>query len=284
MAYSYRTLREALATLGVDDPAEEAFLLLSHTEGLSRAAILSDRHRLYDSPTLHDALRRRAEHEPIQYIIGEWSFYGCRFAVSPACLIPRPDTEILVETACRLLPKHTRFLDLCTGSGCVAVATLVNRPDLTADALELFFETLAIAEKNAAVNAVRDRFTPVCADLLAGGDNALRALHAPACGGLYSAILSNPPYIPSRIIPTLSPEVAHEPHAALDGGEDGLTFYRAILRDYASLVTPGGLILLEIGYDQGEALCSLSHSLLPSAEVQVLPDLAGHDRVVVIRL
>jgi release factor glutamine methyltransferase len=182
-----------------------------------------------------------------------------------------------VEEAIRLIPKGGRFIDLCTGSGCIAVATLANRPDLQAAALELYPETLALAVKNAADNGVAPRFTPVEADLLQGGAEALEGF-APV-----DAILSNPPYIPSSVIPTLSPEVRQEPAAALDGGEDGLVFYRAILRDYVRLLVPGGVILLEIGYDQGEALRGLCARYLPTAQVDVLRDLGGCDRVVRIR-
>jgi release factor glutamine methyltransferase len=236
-----------------------------------------ERDRLYDSPALEEAVRRRLAREPLQYILGEWDFFGLPFTVSPHCLVPRPDTECLVEEAIRLIPKGGRFIDLCTGSGCIAVATLANRPDLQAAALELYPETLALAVKNAADNGVAPRFTPVEADLLQGGAQALEGF-APV-----DAILSNPPYIPSSVIPTLAPEVRQEPAAALDGGEDGLVFYRAILRDYVRLLAPGGLILLEIGYDQGEALRGLCAQYLPEAEVDVLRDLGGCDRVVRIR-
>ena len=198
--------------------------------------------------------------------------------MSPHCLIPRPDTEILVDAAIRVLPPKARIADLCTGSGCVAVATLAHRPDVTADALELYPETLALATENAVRNGVSDRFTPIEADLLGNGVEALR-LRAP-----YDAILSNPPYIPTEDIYALSPEVHKEPFAALDGGEDGLVFYRAILRDYAPMVKAGGHILLEMGYDQGDALRRLTAELLPDATVETLRDLGGNDRVTKITL
>ena len=278
MPHSYLTLTRALELAGIEEAADEAALLLLRYAGVSRVSLMLERDRLYDSPSLEDAVRRRLAREPLQYILGEWEFFGLPFTVSPHCLIPRPDTECLAEEAIRRIPKGGRFVDLCTGSGCIAVATLANRPDLEGVALELYPETLALAVQNAADNGVSARFTPVQADLLDGGTEALQVF-AP-----FDAILSNPPYIPSSVIPQLSPEVRREPHAALDGGDDGLTFYRAILQRYAALLAPGGLLLLEIGYDQGDALRELCRTYLPSAEVEVLRDLGGNDRVVACTL
>ena len=278
MSYSYMTLTRARASAGIEEAAYEAALLLDRFAGVSRVALLADRDRVYHAPGLEDALRRRLEREPIQYILGRWEFFGLPFTVNPSCLVPRADTECLVEEAIRRLPCGGRFADLCTGSGCIAVATLAHRPDLFGVALELYPDTLALATQNAVDNGVGARFTPLQADLLAGGAEALAGF-APL-----DALLSNPPYIPTCVIEGLSPEVRREPHAALDGGEDGLTFYRAILEDYAGLVRPGGLLLLEIGYDQGESLRRLCAEYLPDASVEVLRDLGGQDRVVCITL
>lgn len=278
MAYTYQTLTQALTRAGIDQPAYEASLLLEHFAGVSYATLMTDRDRVYDLPALESAVTRRLSREPLQYILGEWDFYGCTFRVTPDCLIPRPDTEILVETAIKALPRGARVADLCTGSGCIAVATLYHRPDITADALELYPQTLALATENANRNGVTDRFNPIEADLLGDGSAKLSP-RAP-----YDAILSNPPYIPTADIAALSPEVHKEPIAALDGGEDGLVFYRAILRDYAQLVKPGGLILLEMAYDQAEDLKALAAQYLPEASVEILRDLGGNDRVTKITL
>ena len=278
MSYSYHTLTQALASAGIDEAREEAALLLEHFAGVSRVALMTERDRVYDQPALDAAVRKRLERYPLQYILGKWDFFGLPFTVDRHCLVPRPDTECLVEEAIRRLPRGGKFADLCTGSGCIAVATLHNRPDLTAAALELYPETLSLAVKNAVDNGVSDRMTPILADLLNGGDEAL-AESAP-----FDAILSNPPYIPTATVFGLSPEVRQEPFAALDGGEDGLVFYRAILRDYPKLLKPGGLMLLEIGYDQGDALRALCAEYLPDASVGVLRDLGGNERVVHITL
>ena len=278
MAYSYRTLTDTLAREGIDEPSFEASLLLERFAGVAYATLMTERDRLYDVPELEAAVARRLTREPLQYILGEWEFMGCLFSVNPDCLIPRPDTEILVETAIRVLPQNAHVVDLCTGSGCIAVSTLVHRPDVTADALELYPKTLGLAVENAARNGVSHRFTPVEADLLDRGRDKLIS-RAP-----YDAILSNPPYIPTAVVAGLSPEVHREPMAALDGGTDGLTFYRAILRDYAPMVKPGGYILLEMGYDQATALQELAAAYLPHANVEILCDLGGNDRVTKITI
>ena len=278
MPHSYRTLTAALAAVGIEEASAEASILLEHFASVSYATLMTDRDRLFSTPALEDAVARRLKREPLQYILGEWEFFGRSFTVSPHCLVPRPDTEVLVETAIPLLPEGAHIVDLCTGSGCIAIALLACRPDITADALELYSDTLALAVENAKRNKVGLRFAPICADLLGEGAQVL-APRSP-----YDAILSNPPYIPTADIEGLSPEVRQEPLAALDGGEDGLLFYRAILRDYACLVRPGGHILLEMGYDQGEALRSLALEYLPAASVEIISDLGGNDRVTKITL
>lgn len=276
MPYSYRSLCAYLTHHGIDasEAKEEAVLLMAHFCGVNRADLLCDRDRSYENSALDEAVRRRAQRYPLQYILGAWEFFGCTFAVDERCLIPRPDTEVLVEEAVKTLPRNGRFADLCTGSGCIAVAVLAARPDLTAVALELFPDTLALAVQNAEINGVADRFTPICADLLIHGQEAL-APYAP-----FDAILSNPPYIPKRVVDELEPELFFEPRAALDGGEDGLTFYHAILKNYTHLLAPDGRILLEIGYDQGNTLEELGRIYLPRATARIIRDLGGNDRVV----
>lgn len=278
MAYSYHSLTKALQDVGIDTPAYEASILLQAFAQVTQAGLMADRERLYATPALEEAVARRLAREPLQYILGEWEFYGCQFMINEHCLVPRPDTELLVETAIRILPHRAHVVDLCSGSGCIAVATLVHRPDVTADALELYPETLGLACRNAERNGVAERFIPVEADLLGDGVSRLTP-YAP-----YDAILSNPPYIPTADIAELSPEVKHEPFAALDGGADGLTFYRAILRDYAPLVKPGGHILLEMAYNQAEDLKRLTAEYLPMASVEILRDLGGNDRVTLITI
>ncbi len=250
-------ITEMLRKAGIENAAWEAKLLCEAFEGeaLARAA------------------DRRCAHYPLQYILGSWAFYREEYEVNEHCLIPRSDTEILVEEAMKKLPSGSRFLDLCTGSGCVAISTLANRPDTTATAIDLFPETLALAARNATRNKTSDRITFLRANVLEEPPGAL--LH-----GSFDAILSNPPYIRNDVVSTLQSEVGFEPAAALLGGEDGLDFYRAILEKWCTLLQPEGLVLFEIGYDQGTAIAKLAaqHGFLCT----VKKDFGGNDRVAIL--
>ena len=225
----------------------------------------------FDGAELEQALQRRCSHYPLQYILGTWGFWREEYEVNEHCLIPRPDTELLVENAVKMLPDGARFLDLCTGSGCVAISVLASRPDSSAVAVDLFEETLALAERNARRNGVADRLQLCLADVL----------KKPCLQGPFDAILSNPPYITGAAMKELQEEVTHEPSAALYGGEDGLCFYRAILESWQSLLTRDGFLLLEIGYDQAQALCELAAQYQRTATVY--RDLGGNDRVVLLK-
>ena len=225
----------------------------------------------FSDDALEEAVQKRLEHYPLQYILGEWEFWRECYEVSEHCLVPRLDTEHLVEQAILRLPQGARFLDLCTGSGCVAISTLCSRPDTSAVAVDLFEQTLALAGRNAVRNSVEERVEFRLADVLAGcaEENA------------YDAILSNPPYIRDDVVPTLSKEVSHEPAAALCGGADGLDFYRAILTKWKKALKRGGFFLFEIGFDQAEDLKKLAaeHQL----RATVFRDYGGNDRVVLLQ-
>lgn len=225
----------------------------------------------YDSEALISAVTKRAEGYPLQYILGKWWFWDCEFYVSPDCLIPRPDTEHIVEKAIKLLPRGAHFADLCTGSGCIAISVLHSRADTLGDAYELYPNTLDIAKKNATLNGVNDRFTPILGDVLKKetlGDKK------------YHAIISNPPYIRADVIPTLSREVHFEPHAALDGGNDGLIFYRSILDNFYGNLYDGGVFIFEIGYDQGDDLRKMASDR--GLKCEIYRDFSGNDRCVII--
>ncbi len=220
------------------------------------------------------AVERRKEHYPLQYILGEWYFYRECYEVSEDCLIPRSDTEILVDVAIKMLPNGARFLDLCTGSGCVAISTLASRNDTIAMAVDLFPKTLALAARNASKNGVAARIDFMCHDVLTPPPAAL-------IEDSFDAILSNPPYIQNDIVPTLQQEVGFEPSAALMGGADGLDFYRAILEKWCVLLKPQGLLILEIGYDQGKALQHLAAAHGYSCVIK--KDFSGNDRIVILQ-
>lgn len=238
-------LRALLSSSGIDEAAVEARLLLSHFTGLSAAELLASDPSC-DDPALLDAVCRRTRREPLAYILGEAPFYHSLLRVTPDCLIPRADTERLVELAIERLPQGARFLDACTGSGAIAVTVLAERPDTVAVATDISEGALAVARENAERLGVGERLTLLSGDLLTETPE-----------GRFHAILSNPPYIPSSVIPTLSPEVGHEPALALDGGEDGLLFYRRLL-SLADLLLEGGFLLLECGYDQKEGMTALA--------------------------
>lgn len=261
---TYREVTCRLAAVGIEQPALEARLLISHFAHLPVASILAEPGRQYEDVALQDGLLARCDHTPLAYILGEVGFFGLTFCVSPDCLIPRADTELLVEKAIALLPEGAVFTDLGTGSGCVALSVLHERPDCRAVLVDISDGALALAKQNADVLGLSDRATFCQADM--------RLPLPEGVGARY--ILSNPPYIDTGVIPTLSPEVAKEPRLALDGGEDGLAFYRAILTHNAP-----ELFLFEIGYDQGARLLSLGEK--KGYQTTLYRDLGGCDRVVV---
>lgn len=221
----------------------------------------------YPDPAAYDAaLARYRAGEPIAYILGEQYFWRYRFKVTPDVLIPRPDTERLVEIALSLLPQNGRFADLCTGSGAIALSVTADRPDLVCDALDVSPAALAVARENASLLQVSGRVRLFCADLFT--DDPLE--------GEYDAILSNPPYIPRKDIEQY-PSLAFEPQIALDGGADGMDFYRAILARFSHRLKQDGCFLFEIGYDQGDAIRSLAASC--GYDCTVTKDYGGNDRV-----
>ncbi len=212
------------------------------------------------------ALKKRAEHVPLQYIIGETEFMGLKFKVNSNVLIPRQDTETLVEEALKVVAPGMHVLDLCTGSGCIIVSILHNVPQAEGTATDISKQALLVAKENAKQNGVQVNFER--SDLF------------DAVTGVFDVIVSNPPYIPSGEVPKLMPEVrSFEPMEALDGREDGLYFYRKIVASCPEYLKPGGRILFEIGYDQGRAVSGLLEEA-GFQEIRIVKDLAGNDRVV----
>ena len=270
---TYREICEAFTKSGIESAEWDALLLIEHFCKVSAAEVRTTPDKSYTAPALLSAVEQRLTRRPLQYILGSWQFYRQTYTVNEHCLVPRSDTEILVEEAIRRLPQNARFADLCTGSGCIAVSVLAERPDTTALAVEKFSETLSLAKKNALQNGVGERFTPLLGDVLT--KDVYQALPP------LDAILSNPPYIATRELSALSAEVQAEPVAALDGGEDGLLFYRAILAHATPLLSDCGFLLFEIGYDQGEAVCRLGRES-GFEETGIIKDLSGNDRVVAL--
>lgn len=256
----------------VENPALEAQLLLASVLKRPRAWLLAHPEQTLtgeDLVGLEDLLHRRISGEPLPYILGRWEFYGLELTITPDVLIPRPETELLVEAALAWLEKHPgRRLaaDVGVGSGAISVALLSHAPDLHIVATDLSFAALRIARHNLAAHGVIDRARLVQSDLLT------------AVRGPLDLVCANLPYIPSARLREL--DVARtEPAAALDGGADGLRLIDRLLDDANRWLAPGGLLLLEIEAGQGDSAPALTRRYFPSAKITVLPDLAGLPRL-----
>lgn len=268
---NYRELlregEEKLAQAGIADASSDAWLLLEYVTGIDRTHyFLREREKCTEEERRrYETLAgRRARHVPVQYLTGSQEFMGYSFEVNEQVLIPRQDTELLVlEAEKRIRPKD-RVLDMCTGSGCVIIS-LAKRKEIAACAADIS----AGALETARLNAER-----LAADVHFWESDLFEKIE-----GTFDCIVSNPPYIPSGQIAGLMPEVrAHEPRLALDGGEDGLYFYRRLTREAGDYLKPDGWLLFEIGYDQGEAVAGLMRAE-GYREIEIRKDLAGLDRV-----
>ncbi|MFD1139345.1 peptide chain release factor N(5)-glutamine methyltransferase [Paenibacillus urinalis] len=263
-----------LEDCGVLEPQNNARLLLEYVLGLEGAAYymaLPDAFPEEQIPAFEEAVNRKGQGEPAQYIIGRQEFYGLPFKVSPAVLIPRPETELLVEAVMlhgdRLWPGGTPLAaDIGTGSGAIAVTLAVKRTGWHVEASDISPEALAVAAQNAAANGAAVQFRE--GDLL-----------APFAGERVDILVSNPPYIPADDIAGLQREVReHEPRTALDGGPDGLGPYRTMMAQLALLAAPPRLIGFELGQGQAEDVAELLRVAGHWDEIIVVPDLAGIDR------
>lgn len=275
----YQEGRSLLAAAFADDnatPAREAALLLEQIFSLPRGGVALEGHRPAD-PTLGrlyiELVQRRGAGEPLQYLLGRWEFYSLPFFVGPGVLIPRPETELAVDTALTLLHGNEApvIADLCAGSGCIAVALAKNLPQSLVYAVEKSRHAMGYLQRNRALNQA-ENIRAVWGDVFCPAACLPR-------GEALDLVISNPPYIATRQLPGLQPEVRREPQMALDGGCDGLDFYRAIPPLYREWLAPGGALVLEIGYDQGQAVVELLKSSRYK-EVTLLQDLSGCDRVV----
>ena len=267
---TYNEICIALSEAGIENFRGEAAMLICRFCGISKAELLRiSRDEDLKSDELEDAVIKRCSHYPLQYILGYWDFCHETYRVTKDTLIPRQDTEKLVELAVKLMPEGARFIDLCTGSGCVAISTLAARPDCRAVAVDIFDATLEIARENAETNGVGDRVGFMKADVLSS--DFMSEL------GDFDCILSNPPYIESERLSLLDEELSYEPEAALDGGEDGMKFYRVFLSEYGSYLRDGGIMLLEIGHDQGKAISEVA--VANGYRCEIYKDYGGNDRV-----
>ncbi|HTG43737.1 MAG TPA: peptide chain release factor N(5)-glutamine methyltransferase [Verrucomicrobiae bacterium] len=240
-----------LVKKGVDSPRLQSELLLAHVLRTPRLKLYLDFSReLNEQHTaeFREAIKRRGNREPLQHIVGSACFCGLEILVSPQVLIPRPETEMLAEEGWKYLNglgRAATFLDFGTGSGCIAIALCHFAKVSAGWAIDRSDEALTVARENAVKNSVADRITFLQSDRLAGLDPTLR----------FDLIISNPPYIPGAEISVLQEEVRDfDPHLALDGGEDGLEFYRALAAESHNFMQPSGRLLVEFGHEQEKSL------------------------------
>ncbi len=257
-------------------PRLDAELIIAHVLGWSRTRVLAERDFALNRDQLaaiDRCIDRRATGEPVAYLVGKKAFYGLDFIVDRRVLVPRPETELLVELALAAARKSSnpvQIADIGTGSGAIAVALAAHLPQAHIYAVDLSADALAVAAQNVQQYALTERITLLHGDLLA------------PLPGPVDLIVSNPPY---TILAEVQPNVRqHEPWLALEGGPDGTAVYRRLLTQAPRYLRPGGAILFEIGSWQGEAVAELVHSAFPTASVRVERDLAGLDRVIVGKL
>lgn len=272
-----------LKDAAIDAPVLEAGVMLCHALKIDRIYLYAHDDRVLtddEKNVLMWMLEQRVKHTPLQYLTGETEFMSLPFKVSPAVLIPRQDTELLVEKCIEIVKEKGRrmdrsvaLLDMCTGSGCIAVSIAHYCPNCRVTAVDISSEALAVAEDNKKLNSIGEQLEFICGDLFQplGPDKK------------YDIISSNPPYIESETIPGLQQEVrGHEPMLALDGGRDGLEFYKRIINAAPAYLYPNGILLFEIGYNQGQSVKGLME--VDFCDIKIYKDLGGNDRVVAGRL
>lgn len=256
-----------LEPIAGEEAAQQAKLIVSTVIGVEPTALMIHSWAQVDEEQIAivgELLERRLTGEPLQYILGEWSFMGLPFYVDERALIPRQDTELLCETALKLITErgYQTCLDLCTGSGCVAIA-IAKLCHISVTSTDISRDALALARENAELNEIQLTFKQ--SDLFAD------------VSGAYDLITCNPPYLSRTDMEALQKEVSFEPEQALFGGEDGLDFYRNIAGAYPKYLNKGGVLLLEIGNTQASAVAALF-----DAKTSVLKDICENDRVLVV--
>ena len=272
----YLEIRRQLRAADSGDPTLEARELVAFACGKTKEELLRDS-RLYVTPEVEARVRalvqRHLDGEPTPYLIGEWEFYGLPLDISRDVLIPRPDTEVLAGLAIDFVKTQgaCRVLDLCAGSGCIGLAVASQCPESRVVLGELSEGALRICRQNIRRNGLSGRVVPMQMDALAA---------PPAQLGEFRCLVSNPPYIPAGDIPGLDPSVRdYEPHMALDGGADGLDFYRNLAREWKNALTVGGKIFLEVGIGQADDVLRLLRAQ-GFGDLEITKDLNGIPRVV----
>ena len=273
--------RRLLEQAGIESAEQEALWIVEHVLRLPSHNVLTDRDRLLSSSELaatRGLIARRVGREPLQYILGTQEFCGLEFEVSPAVLIPRPETELLVEYVTQRIStaRQATIVDVCTGSGCIAVAIARLRPHARVLAIDLSSSALHVARRNAIRHGVGERITWLEGDLLG-------PLVEQGVEGLVDVIVSNPPYIAEAEWATLQPEVKlFEPRGALVAGPQGTELHERLLQEAARYLAPGGVVLLEIGAGQARGLRRIVEQLPGYKFHRLVYDKAGLERVVIV--
>ena len=277
----YLDTRRILKKVGVESAALEAREIVCCAADKNKEEFYRD-NRLYASPEIEQRVRellaRRLQGEPVAYLVGEWEFYGLPLTITPEVLIPRDDTQVLADQAISWLKDlegPARVLDLCTGSGCVGLAIASQRDDCRVVLADVSEGALRIARTNVRLNRLQSRCAVMQADALASPPPNFDGFHC---------IVANPPYIPSGDLARLDRSVRdYEPHMALDGGADGLDFYRAISRNWKKTLLPGGVLLFELGIGQADAVLRLMRAE-GFGDLELFEDTQGIQRVIFGRL
>ena len=281
IAEALRLAADVLDQNGVGDARREAGALLSHVIGKDRTFLIShaeDQISESEAERFRAVVERRAGGEPAQYIVGSQDFYGRTFRVTPAVLIPRPETELLIEAALAVMNADARICDVGTGSGCIAITLLCERKDARAVAIDVSEEALNIARENASEQSVGTRIEFVRSDCFTALDRKPDLFNLS-----FDLILSNPPYVSANMLPGLQREVRdHEPQVALSPGEDGLSVIRRLLNDSPRFLRENGHLIMEIGFDQGEAVQQLVDENVWTLK-EIRPDLQCIPRIVVLQ-
>lgn len=285
---SYNAINE-LIKAGINDAKVDASLLINEVFGVDRGFILahgdeeisSDKYEVFN-----ELLARRVKREPLQHILGYQEFMGLRFKVNKDVLVPRFDTEVLVEETLKHLHDGMRILDMCTGSGCILTSLLYYSNECTGVGVDISEAALNVARDNA-YTLLKDKVDVKCSYV---NSNLFDKIPKPSENNefpydeKFDIIISNPPYIESEVIATLDTEVKdYDPYIALDGGKDGLMFYRSIINSADDYIKNGGLLIFEIGHNQGSAVSDIMNHQ-GFTDVNIVKDYAGYDRVVMGRI
>ena len=265
-----REIEKELGSYGIVSAKSEALIIACHVSGLSPAHVYADSAHDYSGFLLENILKKRKDRYPLQYMIGEWEFCGLPFRVTPDCLIPRPDSEILAEKAASLLPQGGSILDLCTGTGCILAAALRLSGNTRGTAVDLFPAVCEVARKNF------EDLSLSCEVIT--GDVTTDLFPSDV---RFDIITANPPYVTADEMISLEPELSFEPAAALTDGGDGLSIIRKIIEIYSRHLSDGGTMLIEHGYRQADAVSAIAGA--NGMEAETVKDYGGNDRVSVMK-